>query len=56
MNVIPDASQVKVQGKLVKFPASLIAAHRIDYGARKYWLAGAIVALFVFGGIGALLW
>jgi HlyD family secretion protein len=56
MNVIPDASQVKVQGKLVKFPVSLIAAHRIDSGARKYWLAGAIVALFVVGGIGALSW
>ena len=56
MNLSSDTSQAEAGHTILKFPASLIGARKIDLGRRKYWLAAAIAALCVLAGIGALWW
>ena len=56
MNLSSDTSQAEAGHAILKFPASLIGARKMDLGRRKYWLAAAIAALCVLAGVGALWW
>jgi HlyD family secretion protein len=56
MNLSSDSSQAQAGRTVLKSPASLIAARKMDPGRRKYWLAAAIGALCVLAGVGALWW
>jgi HlyD family secretion protein len=55
MNLTSDKSQAEADSTLLKFPASPIAARKMDQGKQKYWFA-AIGALCVLAGVGALWW
>ena len=56
MSISSPAPPAESKGKVLKFPASLIGAHRNDLPLQKYWLPGLIAALLVVAMIGALFW
>jgi len=56
MSVSAEASHSEARGQGLTSPVSLTAARKMDPGLKKYWLTGAIVALFIVAGIGALFW
>jgi len=56
MSISSPAPPAESKGKVLKFPASLIGAHRNDLPLQKYWLPGLIAALLVVAVIGVLFW
>jgi len=56
MSISFDAPKVESRGKVLQFPTSETAARRMRAGLRTFWSIGAVIALLLLAGIGALFW
>ncbi len=56
MSVNFDAPKVVTRAKVLQFPVSERAAHKMRSGLRKYWPIGTILAVLLLAGIGAVFW